>query len=41
LYRPLLKTKVKTSNGFRTIALLGKGTQTIFSEEVKEYFKYG
>jgi len=41
MYRPLLQTKVKTTNGLRTISPLGIWTDTFFSEEIREYMKYG
>ena len=41
MYRPLLQTKVTTRKGLRTIAPLGKWTDTLFSEEITEYMKYG
>lgn len=39
--RPLLQTRVKTDNGFRTVAPLGTWTDWIYSEEIKTYEKYG
>jgi hypothetical protein len=39
--RPLLQTRVKTKGGYRTMAPLGSWVDMIFSEEMKEYQKYG
>lgn len=39
--RPLLQTRVETKGGLRTVAPLGQWTDTVFSEEMKEYMKYG
>jgi hypothetical protein len=39
--RPLLQTRVKTSGGMRTMAPLGSWRDMIYSEEMKEYLKYG
>lgn len=41
LDRPLLQTKVETNGGMRTVCPLGNWTDMIFSEEMKEYVKYG
>lgn len=41
LNRPLLQTKVKINERILTMAPLGRWKQVIFSEEMKEYKKYG
>lgn len=41
LKNPILQTRMKTKNSFRTIAPLGKWTAYIFSEELKNALKVG
>lgn len=41
LERPLLQTRVKTDNGIRTVAPLGKWTDWVYSEELHKYKEYG
>lgn len=38
---PLLQTRLKTTNGTRTIAPLGTWTDMLFSEEMNNAIKYG
>lgn len=39
--RPVLQTKVKTIDGFRTVAPLGTWKDWLFSEELFKYIEYG
>jgi len=41
MLRPVVQTRLFTPGGIRTVAPLGKWTDVLFSEEIKEYIKYG